>query len=198
MEAFSFKFLLVGNAGVGKTSLVRRFCKGEFDQSLAPTVAVEFLTKIVEFDGTKLKLQIWDTAGQERYRSVGKAYYRSAVGVLCVFSLADHSTLDAVGDWLKEVRRYCHPQAKVVVVGNKVDLVEQRRVTSEEARGLAEREGCEYQETSAKEATNVDECFYQMARDVYRLVVTNELNLQEPTLDIGNDTEGGGATRRCC
>ena len=72
------------------------------------------------------------------------------------------------------------------------------RVTSEEARGLAEREGCEYQETSAKEATNVDECFYQMARDVYRLVVTNELNLQEPTLDIGSDTEGGGATRRCC
>lgn len=199
MSGLTFKFLLIGNGNVGKTSLVRRLCRNEFDETIEATIGVEFLTKVVTVNDTEVKLQIWDTAGQERYRSVGKAYYRNSVGVLCVFSLTDHSSFQAAEMWFREVKHYCHPKAKIILVGNKSDLVDLRGVTTAEAEAFAKAHDVAYIESSAKDDTNVLESFLSVASEVHRAVMSNEIELSQPVCaNIDDSDEDAEEKKSCC
>ena len=200
MQGLTFKFLLIGNGAVGKTSLVRRLCRDTFDADMEMTIGVEFLTKNMTVNDVDVRLQIWDTAGQERYRSVGKAYYRNSLGVLVVFSLADHESFEALGMWFKEARQYCHPKAKILLVGNKCDLVKERCVTTAEAEAFAKSHRAQYIEASAKENTNVHEAFLTVAQDVYRAVACHEIVVNMPVCqDISAaQTEPMQNKRKCC
>uniref|UniRef100_D3TPF8 GTPase Rab30 n=1 Tax=Glossina morsitans morsitans TaxID=37546 RepID=D3TPF8_GLOMM len=103
---FLFKIVLVGNAGVGKTCLVRRFTQGLFPPGQGATIGVDFMIKTVEVDGDKIKLQIWDTAGQERFRSITQSYYRSAHALILVYDISCQPTFDCLPDWLREIQEY--------------------------------------------------------------------------------------------
>ena len=173
----TFKFLLVGNGNVGKTSIVRRMCRGDFISNPETTIGVEFMTKLFDIEGNQVKLQIWDTAGQEKYRSVGKAYYRNAIGVLLVFSLTDHVSFEKLEEWLSDVSQYCHPKAQMILVGNKVDLEDQRKVTRDEIKNFAEEHNLPYIESSAKTGTNITECFYQVSHAIYNGIQTGDITL---------------------
>lgn len=107
---FIFKIVLLGDSGVGKSNLVFRFTKNEFNKDSKSTIGVEFATKTVQIDDNKLvKAQIWDTAGQERYRSIASSYYRGAVGALLVYDVTDRNSFNHVPMWLKEVEVRCFP-----------------------------------------------------------------------------------------
>ena len=173
----TFKFLLVGNGNVGKTSIVRRMCRGDFISNPEATIGVEFMTKMFSIDDNQVKLQIWDTAGQEKYRSVGKAYYRNAIGVLFVFSLIDHISFEKLEEWITDVSQYCHPRAQMILVGNKCDLEEERKVTRDEIKNFAEEHNLPYIESSAKTGINITECFYQVARAIYDGIQTGDITL---------------------
>ncbi|XP_034030106.1 ras-related protein Rab-25b isoform X2 [Thalassophryne amazonica] len=135
---FVFKVVLIGESGVGKSNLLSRFTKNEFNHDSRTTIGVEFSTRTVQIGGVTIKAQIWDTAGLERYRAITSAYYRGAVGALLVYDITKHLTYESVARWLKELYEHATPNIVVMLVGNKADLATERSVPTEEAKDFAE------------------------------------------------------------
>lgn len=155
------KVVIAGDAGVGKTSLIRRYCTGMFQESRVATIGVDFQIKIVELDGKSIKLSIWDIAGQERFGAFRDSFYRGARSVALVYDVSDPATLENLPRWQSEVVRVC-PTAKFVVVGNKLDLG--YKVPHERVAEWAHSMGYPYVETSALTAQGVEEFFMSLAR----------------------------------
>jgi small GTP-binding protein len=162
--------VLIGDSGVGKSNLLSRFTRNEFNLESKSTIGVEFATKSINVDGKVVKAQIWDTAGQERYRAITSAYYRGAVGALLVYDISKHITFENVERWLKELRDHAEPNIVVMLVGNKSDLRHRRTVPTEEAMAFAENNSLAFIETSALDSTGVEEAFRQILTEIYRLM----------------------------
>ncbi|CAF0912483.1 unnamed protein product [Adineta steineri] len=162
---YLFKVVLIGNASVGKTCLVRRFCQDVFPAGQAATIGVDFLIKTVEVDGEKIKLQIWDTAGQERFRSITQSYYRSANALIIVFDINNLATFSSLPDWVREVKAYSNNDVLCTLVGNKCDINE-REVPTHVAEQFAEKNDMWYLETSAKNSDNVEKLFQTIAEEL--------------------------------
>ncbi|KAI5078439.1 hypothetical protein GOP47_0006110 [Adiantum capillus-veneris] len=177
---YLFKVVLTGDSGVGKSNLLSRFSRNEFALESRSTIGVEFATRTINVDGKTIKAQIWDTAGQERYRAITNAYYRGAVGALLVYDIARHMTFENVERWLKELREHTDSNVVIMLVGNKSDLRHLRAVSTEDSQSFAERECLFFMETSALEATNVENAFTQVLTQIYRVV-------SKKALDIGED-----------
>ena len=129
--------VLIGDSGVGKSNLLSRFTRNEFNLDSKSTIGVEFATRSIQVDSKTIKAQIWDTAGQERYRAITSAYYRGAVGALLVYDISKHQTYENVQRWLKELRDHADANIVIMLVGNKSDLRHLRAVPTEEAKQFA-------------------------------------------------------------
>ena len=129
--------VLIGDSGVGKSNLLSRFTRNEFNLDSKSTIGVEFATRSIQVDAKTIKAQIWDTAGQERYRAITSAYYRGAVGALLVYDISKHQTYENVQRWLKELRDHADANIVIMLVGNKSDLRHLRAVPTEEAKQFA-------------------------------------------------------------
>ncbi len=156
---FLFKVVLIGDSGVGKSNLLSRFTRNEFNLDSKSTIGVEFATRSIQVDSKTIKAQIWDTAGQERYRAITSAYYRGAVGALLVYDISKHQTYENVTRWLKELRDHADTNIVIMLVGNKSDLRHLRAVPTEEAKEFASQNGLSFIETSALDASNVEMAF---------------------------------------
>ncbi|SAL96525.1 hypothetical protein [Absidia glauca] len=174
---FLFKLVLIGDSGVGKSNLLSRFTTNEFNLESKSTIGVEFATKNIEIDNHTIKAQIWDTSGQERYRAITGAYYRGAVGALLVYDITRQTSFQNVTHWLKELREHADSNIVIMLVGNKSDLSETNRaVTTEEGGALAEQEGFLFMETSALDATNVENSFATVFNTIYNQVPKKQVN----------------------
>ncbi|XP_013407225.1 ras-related protein Rab-37 isoform X2 [Lingula anatina] len=161
------KTILVGDSGVGKTSLLVQFDQHKFQPgSFSATVGIGFTNKVVDVDGTKVKLQIWDTAGQERFRSITRAYYRDAQALLLLYDITSKSSFDNIRAWLSEIREYAQDDVVIMLLGNKADSTQERRVRREDGEKLAKDHGVAFMETSAKTGMNVELAFMAIARDL--------------------------------
>ncbi|VDN52274.1 unnamed protein product [Dracunculus medinensis] len=161
---YLFKVVLVGNAGVGKTCIVRKFTQGIFPPGQSATIGVDFMIKTVKVHDDKIKLQIWDTAGQERFRSITQSYYRSAHAIVLVYDVACQPSFDCLPEWLSEIEQYANRKVLKILVGNKVDKEDEREVPERVGRSFAEANIFDYfLETSALDATNVDTLFHEVA-----------------------------------
>ncbi|KAL6998171.1 Ras-related protein RABC2a [Sarracenia purpurea var. burkii] len=160
----SFKILLIGDSGVGKSSLLVSFISSSA-KDLAPTIGVDFKIKLLAVGGKRLKLTIWDTAGQERFRTLTSSYYRGAQGIILVYDVTRRETFTNLSDvWAKEVDLYSTSKDCVkMLVGNKVDKESERAVSREEGIALAKDYGCLFLECSAKTRENVEQCFEELA-----------------------------------
>lgn len=172
MASFNYKTILIGDAGVGKTSLVKRYITGAKPGLYDLTVGVEYESVILpvsnEANGkTNVKLQIWDTAGQETFRSIVNSYYNNAIGAIIVFDVTRRSSFNHILSWLKEVRDRGNSNVKIMLIGNKCDLDLKRTVSKEEAAVLAKREGIDYIEASAMTDHLVGHIFEKLAQDIY-------------------------------
>ncbi|KAM3595871.1 uncharacterized protein V6R79_004370 [Siganus canaliculatus] len=172
---FVFKVVLIGESGVGKSNLLTRFTKNEFNHDSRTTIGVEFSTRTIQLENFTIKAQIWDTAGLERYRAITSAYYRGAVGALLVYDISKHLTYESTERWLKELYEHADPHIVVMLVGNKSDLDSLRTVPSEEARGFAEMKGLMFMETSALNSTNVEAAFNEVLAEIHRKVASREV-----------------------
>lgn len=172
---YLFKVVLVGNAGVGKTCLVRKFTQGVFPPGQSATIGVDFMIKTVRVGDDRIKLQIWDTAGQERFRSITQSYYRSAHAIILVYDVAAQPSFDCLPDWLGEIETYANRRVAKILVGNKCDKEEEREVPLHIGQAFAESNGFAYfLETSALNSTNVDQLFHEVAARLTQDMKTNE------------------------
>ncbi|XP_018092067.1 ras-related protein Rab-26-like [Xenopus laevis] len=163
----TFKVMLVGDSGVGKTCLLVRFKDGAFlAGSFISTVGIDFRNKVLNVDGVKVKLQIWDTAGQERFRSVTHAYYRDAHALLLLYDVTNKSSFDNIQAWLTEIHEYAQKDVVIMLLGNKVDSTHERVVKIEDGERLAKEYGVPFMETSAKSGLNVDLAFIAIAKEL--------------------------------
>lgn len=201
---YLFKVVLIGDSGVGKSNLLSRFTRNEFNLESKSTIGVEFATRSINVDGKTVKAQIWDTAGQERYRAITSAYYRGAVGALLVYDIAKHATYVNVTRWLKELRDHADSNIVIMLVGNKSDLKHLRAVPTDEAKAFATENGLSFIETSALDASNVEGAFQTILTDIYRIVSAKSLessstNIEPPTGGISvtapEPADKGG---KCC
>ncbi len=165
---FLFKLVLIGDSGVGKSCLLLRFADDNFTDSYISTIGVDFRFRTVTIDDKTVKLQIWDTAGQERFRTITSAYYRGADGIIMVYDVTSTESFDHVQDWLSEVERYASGTTAKLLVGNKADLVSEKQVSEEKAHRFADKLGIPVLETSAKTATNVENAFLTLAKELIR------------------------------
>ena len=187
MNTFSpiYKIILVGDSGVGKTCLLSMYVKGECGPTI-PTIAVEFCTKEIELaDNFKVKVQLWDTAGQERFKSLAMTYYRKAYGILLLFDITKRSSFISCKHYLEEVRLNSDKNCIIYLIGNKVDLEQQREISYDEAKFYADKEKIKYIETSAIKNIKVEEVFSSLLNNIYE--IKKEENKNKLFIDGGNN-----------
>jgi len=201
---YLFKVVLIGDSGVGKSNLLSRFTKNEFNLESKSTIGVEFATKSIQAEGKTIKAQIWDTAGQERYIAINSAYYRGAVGALLVHDISKHSTFENVERWLKELRDHAEANIVVMLVGNKCDLRHLLAVETDEAMAFSEQHNLAFIETSALDSSGVDTAFQRILTEIYRLMARRTMQSVEenqPSLSTGQSISLGpdnGKKKGCC
>ncbi|XP_041085729.1 ras-related protein Rab-3C [Polyodon spathula] len=159
---YMFKLLIIGNSSVGKTSFLFRYADDAFTSAFVSTVGIDFKVKTVYKNEKRIKLQIWDTAGQERYRTITTAYYRGAMGFLLMYDITNEESFNAVQDWSTQIKTYSWDNAQVILAGNKCDMEDERVISAERGKQLAEQLGFEFFETSAKDNINVKQTFEQL------------------------------------
>ncbi|XP_011064913.1 PREDICTED: ras-related protein Rab-37 isoform X1 [Acromyrmex echinatior] len=166
-DNFAHKTILLGDSGVGKTSLLVQFDTGRFQPgNFAATVGIGFTNKVVTVDDTPIKLQIWDTAGQERFRSVTHAYYRDAHALLLLYDVTNKTSYDNIRAWLSEIREHANEDVVIMLLGNKSDCGTERAVKREDGERLAQEYKVPFMETSAKTGLNVELAFLAVAREL--------------------------------
>uniref|UniRef100_A0AC35U3D8 Ras-related protein Rab-21 n=1 Tax=Rhabditophanes sp. KR3021 TaxID=114890 RepID=A0AC35U3D8_9BILA len=190
--------MLLGDSCTGKTCLLIRFKDGTFmNNNFISTVGIDYRNKIVEMNNKKIKLQIWDTAGQERFRSITNSYYRDADALLLVFDVTSRDSFDHIRDWLAQVEDNAKDEVVVTLVGNKIDLSGQRKVTCDEAKSLAAHYKINYIETSAKTGHCVEMAF----NDLTKKLIQRELTGHKPEFDSTVDLNASSSTwysGSCC
>ena len=180
---FTLKFIIVGNAAVGKSNISYRFSKGLFAEEYKATVGMDFAFKNITVRDKNIRIQIWDTAGQECFKSISRGYYKSSVCGLIVYDITSRESFNNVSTWVEECQNNGPRTITLVLVGNKSDLEENRVVKYEEGEELANRYNMKFYETSAFNGNNVDKLFY----DTTEIILTN---MDNNYYDLTNDDCG--------
>ncbi|MHA1124578.1 MAG: Rab family GTPase [Candidatus Heimdallarchaeota archaeon] len=180
-----FKVIIVGAGKVGKTSLTIRFAEDRFRESYLPTLGVDFLTKNLSIGDKKIKLQLWDTGGQEFVISLLPFYYTGAHGGVLVYDITNRNSFNSLDYWLKQIRQNAG-DIPLVLAGNKIDILEQRKVTEEEGRAFAESKNLLYLETSAKTGISIPDLFDNLVK----VIVSKEDKKTKKSKTEEKDDEG--------
>ena len=166
-DIIEFKIILIGNASVGKTSIFNKFTTGDFSKIYKSTIAAEFKSKLLKVNKNLwAKLVIWDTCGTENYRSLTRQYYRGADGAIIIFDLTDQSSFNDLKKWIKDIKNYGEKDIQIIIVGNKLDLFNQRKVTQSQANNFCNENKYKYIEASAKDGTNLLKIFEELTFDL--------------------------------
>ena len=201
-QYYKLKLIVLGDSGVGKTNIIKKYINDEFSTDTKATVGVEFFYKTFKINNDIIKLEIWDTAGQERYKSITSAYYRGSRGALIVYDITRVSTFESIERWIAEINEKVTGSLKMLVIGNKVDLEEERKVSIEEALDKAQSLNVPLLETSALESTNIDKAFKLLLKEMYK-EFKNQQNIEKKenkskseglSLDVNNKKKKS----RCC
>ena len=170
---------------MGKTAILSKYVKGIFPVAPAPTIAIEFATKIIQIkEGGYIKAQIWDSAGQERYKAIVAGHYRRAAGALIVYDVTKRSTFEHATSWLQNIKEMAEKNCITYLVGNKVDLIDinekNREVSIEEAQKYAKENGLKFYEASALTNVRINDCFEDLLQEIYNERRKIKGNLNEP------------------
>lgn len=196
---YLFKVVVIGDSGVGKSNLLSRFTRNEFNLESKSTIGVEFATRSVSLEGKTIKAQIWDTAGQERYRAITSAYYRGAVGALVVYDITKVESFENVKKWLDELKENATADITMMLVGNKIDLGTQARVIgTEQGKTFAEQNGISFMEASALTSSNVEASFHQILSEIYHKKAHKEQEQQAASNSVNVNQAADKKKGGCC
>ena len=163
-----YKIMVLGESKVDKTQLIKRYTKDQFGGVYLTTVGMDFQDKIIEIEDKKVRLQIWDTAGQERFRNVTKSYFQSSQGLVLVYDITDRESFEKLNFWVDNIKNNAPENVKLILVGNKCDLANERKVSYEEGENYAKNLNIKFFEASARDGTNVNELFFYLANEIYQ------------------------------
>ena len=195
-----FKLILIGDSCVGKSNILLKYLKNQFNENSKTTVGVEFGTKNIIINNKRIKIQIWDTAGQERYRSITSAYYKGAKGVLIVYDITRKNTFDNIDKWITDLKLNGDKNICIIILGNKSDLINKREINKNDGIKKAEMYKTAFLETSALNGDNISKAFDEL---IEQIVINNKNIFQddnENEIDKGvnlND-EKNNNKKKCC
>ncbi|XP_028848642.1 ras-related protein Rab-10-like [Denticeps clupeoides] len=207
-----FKLLLVGNSGVGKTSLLFRFTEDVFTTTFISTIGIDFKIKTIELHGKKIKLQIWDTAGQERFHTITTSYYRGAVGILLVYDITNGDSFNSISMWLRNIDQHAGNDVEWMLLGNKCDMESKRIIPTSQGKQVAEQHGIRFYETSARANINVEKAFLNLVEDILDKVGSKSICISSLSLglfilmgeinseivDVSIEPDDERQERKCC
>ena len=204
---YLFKYIIIGDASVGKSNLLLRFAYGEFREEYQVTIGVEFGAKNVKIKDQTYRIQIWDTTGQEKFRSISRNYYKSSVCALLVYDITKRESFNNINTWIEECKNQTAKTILLVLVGNKLDLSDQRQVSVEEGQELADKLGIPFFESSAKTGKNVNQIFQNSAEEIAKKIEQNyyELDSEDCGIKVGKNVRDKKGIkvktpkkRKCC
>ena len=163
-ETIQAKVTVLGNANVGKSSLIQRFVSDEHHENHEPTIGATFLSRLMEFNQKSLKLNIWDTAGQERYNSLAASYARDSRACLLVYDITNHDSFSSLSKWLSLIQENLDPDCIVFALGNKEDLLSQEKVHLEEAKSFCNEHNLTHYRVSAKSGVGIEKVFMDICK----------------------------------
>jgi len=198
------KVIILGDSGVGKTSLMNQYVNKKFSKQYKATIGADFLTKEVMIDDKLVTMQIWDTAGQERFQSLGVAFYRGADSCVLVYDITDPKSFESLGGWKDEFLVQAAPQNPedfpFVCIGNKLDMADaQRQVTTNRASSwCGSQSEMPHFEASAKDATNVEKAFREIAERALARESVNQPIFIPPTVELNQPSNSSSSKGGCC
>ncbi|MCQ2821632.1 MAG: GTP-binding protein [archaeon] len=192
--AEKIKIVLLGDSTVGKTCLTLKFCTDTVTKNYMSTIGVDVHNKEIETSKGTYRLQVWDTAGQERFRSISASYLRNTDGVLLLYDITNYETFTNISDWLTTIKQNCTKKQTILIVGNKKDLEDQRKVRFEEGMELAKKEGAEFIEVSAFTGDNVNEAFLKLTEQILKSGSGDKKDGDGFALGSGEQKKG----KKCC
>lgn len=181
---YIFKYIIIGNAAVGKSNLLLRYVKNSFQENYQITIGLEFAYKNLIIQDLNCRIQIWDTAGMECFRSISRGYYQSSVCAVIVYDITNRESFKNVKHWIEECQINAPKTISMILVGNKSDLNDMRTVSEDEGKLLAENNGMTFYETSAKSGKSVTEMFEQTAEEVVKKIKEGYYNLEDDNCGI--------------
>lgn len=187
-ERILYKFVLVGDSGVGKSSVLLRFTDDSFCESYINTIGVDFRSRTLHIDDQRVVLQIWDTAGQERFRTITSTYYRGAQGIILMYDVTNYQSWLNIPDWLHEVEKETaksqyQNQIKLLLIGNKSDLSDRRKVSFDDALHYARTVNVEYIECSAKSSENIEAAFINLTKHLLSVKSLEQQYISPPRVE---------------
>ena len=195
------KLLLLGDSSVGKTSIIIKYISNKFMDTNIATLGVDYMDKTVDYNNLKVFLQIWDTSGEEKFRSITRNFYRNADGLLVVFDLTCRESFNHVKNWINEAKEHKN-DIKTILVGNKLDLEDEREVDKETALKFAEKNNLKYLETSAKNGKNINNSFKEMIalilNDKTEQEIKKEFTKSDSSISINSGKDGKKIKKSCC
>jgi small GTP-binding protein len=185
-EEYKFKIVIVGDSGVGKTNLVKRFIQNTFSSNTLATVGVEFFSNNYYINDKLCKIEMWDTAGQERYKSMTSAYYKGAMGAILVYDVTNQVSFNNIERWYNEIRDFSSKDIQIIMVGNKTDLQDKIIITNEMSQNKSADLEIPVVETSALNASNVKEAFHLLIKEIYKEMMRKK-DLNKDNSEINNN-----------
>jgi small GTP-binding protein len=191
------RMMLLGDSNVGKTSILKRYCKNQFSESYISSMGIDFETKYIKVGKKTINLQIWDTAGQERYKVIAKNYYNKSDGFIVVYDITNKATFNDISGWISQIKELASHDNKYIIVGNKYDLEEKRKVTKLEGENLSKKYNCQFFEVSAQSGKNIDKCFLYLAQNILQDVNYSDPSRKASELDH-HSFKGNNKKKKCC
>jgi small GTP-binding protein len=186
MKKITLKYIIVGDTGVGKSSLLNLFANDYYDFSHKPTIGIAMKTYNYECENKQINIQFWDTAGQERYDSLSRMYYRNSICTLFIFDITNIESFLSLDKWIKKVKKEVYNEHHIVIIGNKYDLENNRKVTFEEATIFAKNNNCKYYETSCNNKEQIKkiifdtfETSYNLHKDYFELLNPRRVKIED-------------------
>ena len=190
------KVVFLGDTSVGKSCLAVRFVRNDFFEFQEPTIGAAFLSKTMTHDNKRYKFEIWDTAGQERYRSLAPMYYRGARAAVIVYDITDEDSFKGAKSWIRELKKKTS-NCLIILVGNKIDLKEKRKLNAHDVRDYARDNNIIYMESSAKSGENVDQIFTKIAYNLPEQ--PDDIGIHEPLdITIRDEKKSRYTVYTCC
>ena len=190
----TLKILIVGDSSVGKTNFINRFIENKFNNNYMTTSGIDLKTANLEIKNKNIRIQIWDTAGQEKYKAITKNLFLKVMGAIIIFDITNEKSFNNLKNWVQMIKDECGPHMTIIIVGNKNDLIEQRKINEEEVIAYANKQKLDYIETSCKTGENVKKAVTILCE---KILETKEIN-EDPSFILDNTIFQNQKKKKCC